>query len=165
MTPIDQPRPALESTQPSGVELELGPVPLFVHLVRAVKSGERSQIDELREQLNGLGWTVEHLCDSSERAAYKPTSLTATANRAGPIDPRSAKRATKPTRSEPEIPFDQRLTWDLKAIASLTGLSRRHLERLRQDGRMPAPDAMCGRRILWFPKTIRTWLQRGGSLT
>ena len=184
MTPTSPPTPAVElgrrsgveqSSLPgegtqdqrrvhAGVELDLGPVPHFVRLVRAVKSGERSQIDKLREQLSGVGWSIKHQSESVDHAVDESTSLTSTANQAGPIDSRSAKRATKPTRAAAEIPLDQRLTWDLNDIASVTGLSRRHFERFRQDGRMPAPDAKCGRRILWFPKTIRMWLERGGSL-
>ena len=164
MTPTDQPSPAFESSQPSGAELNLGPVPLFVRLVRAVKSGERSQIDELHEQLNRLGWSIKHRTERADREVEESASSTPTVSHVRPADTPGASAKPKPAKNKPEIPPDQRLTWDLNDIASLTGLSRRHVERLRQDGRMPAPDAKCGRRILWFPKTIRTWLERGGSL-
>jgi hypothetical protein len=57
-----------------------------------------------------------------------------------------------------------KLVWDLEDIRLLTGLSRRLLERELAAGRMPKPDLRVGRRCLWRPRTIRSWLgiEEGG---
>jgi predicted DNA-binding transcriptional regulator AlpA len=62
--------------------------------------------------------------------------------------------------SGPAVTIHDRLTWGLDEIAAVTGLSRRLLERERSAGRLPAPDLAFGRRVLWFPRTIRDWLDR-----
>jgi hypothetical protein len=51
-----------------------------------------------------------------------------------------------------------KLTWDLREISLLTGLSRRLLERELAAGRFPRPDLRVGRRCLWFQTSVRRYL-------
>jgi hypothetical protein len=75
----------------------------------------------------------------------------------GPVEP-PAGRA---------VPIRDKLLWDLADICALTGLSRRLLECQRSAGKMPQCDLRIGRRALWRPATITSWLDsqaasRGG---
>jgi predicted DNA-binding transcriptional regulator AlpA len=58
------------------------------------------------------------------------------------------------------VPLGDRLLWSLDEIRSLTGLSRRTLERERSSGRFPQPDVRVGRRALYRPQTVRDWLDQ-----
>jgi predicted DNA-binding transcriptional regulator AlpA len=75
-------------------------------------------------------------------------------------EPSSAPRTQPPT-----ISIHDKLAWSLADIAALTGLSRRLLERELSARRMPQPDLrkIGGRRCLWKPSTIRSWLGEGES--
>jgi hypothetical protein len=62
----------------------------------------------------------------------------------------------------PAVSIHDKLTWGWDDIAALTGLSRRLLERQLSSGKMPPPDLRIGRRVLWRPNTIRSWIGEGG---
>lgn len=57
----------------------------------------------------------------------------------------------------------QRLTLRLDEIASMLGVSRRHVERMRSSGKFPKPDLMMGKVPLWTPETIDRWVKGGGE--
>jgi hypothetical protein len=165
---VDQPdspgQPSLDQPEAhSIVQPALGPIPLFARLVRATRAGDDSHADELREQLSGIGWTIKRRSENKASVAEESRDLVARAELTDSSGSTSATQRTKRSETKPKIPLDQRLTWDLNDLESLTGLSRRHFERLRKVGRLPAPDAKCGRRVLWFPATIRAWLANGGT--
>ena len=104
MTPTSPCTPAVELSRPSGVEQSnpsgqgshdqpqldsavdhgLRPIPLFSRLVRAIRAGDNSQIDELRKQLSGLGWSIRHHTESTARAAEESDSLPPRTKSAGP---------------------------------------------------------------------------------
>jgi hypothetical protein len=74
-----------------------------------------------------------------------------------------------PAQPSRVIPIRDKLTWDLADIASLTGLSRRLLERELSAGRWPRPDIRIGRRCLWIQTSVLAHLdsladrQKGGA--
>ena len=71
-------------------------------------------------------------------------------------------RQDHPTVPRATVSIHERLTWGLKEISALTGLSSRHLQRELAAGKMPKPDLRIGRRVLWRPETIRRWIGEGG---
>jgi predicted DNA-binding transcriptional regulator AlpA len=72
-------------------------------------------------------------------------------------------RRRRPKSDSPTVPIPERLVWDLENIAAMTGVSTRHLQRLRAAGRMPKPSVTLGRRVLWSSQVIRKWLDSGGA--
>lgn len=42
---------------------------------------------------------------------------------------------------------------------------RRTFERLRAAKKFPPPDVHVGTRSMWFPETVRRWLEQGGTTT
>jgi hypothetical protein len=75
----------------------------------------------------------------------------------GPVEPHTGRA----------VPIRDRLLWSLDDVAALMGVSRRLLECQRAAGKMPQCDVRIGRRALWRPATIASWLDsqaagRGG---
>jgi excisionase family DNA binding protein len=46
-------------------------------------------------------------------------------------------------------------------IASLLGVTRRAVERLRSTGALPRPDVKVGRCLRWKSATVREWIDSG----
>jgi predicted DNA-binding transcriptional regulator AlpA len=69
--------------------------------------------------------------------------------------PNASPRPNSPL-SEATVSIHNKLLWGWDDIGSLTGLSRRLLERQLSAGKMPRPDLRIGRRVLWRPSTIRS---------
>jgi predicted DNA-binding transcriptional regulator AlpA len=67
-------------------------------------------------------------------------------------------RQDHPTAPPSAVSIQDKLLWGWDDIAALTGLSRRLLERQLSAGKMPRPDLRVGRRVLWRPNTIRSWI-------
>ena len=82
-----------------------------------------------------------------------------------PLPPEATTEAVAPSNGHPPeaVPIHDRLLWDLADISALTGLSRRLLERQRAAGKLPPPDMKAGRRVLWRPATIESWISRQGG--
>jgi hypothetical protein len=104
---------------------------------------QRPRTDET-EAAVGDGSRQDHPT-TSPHPASAPTELEA----AGPVGR---------YRLADAVPIRDRLIWDLRDIASLTGLSVRLLYQERAAGRMPHPDIRVGRRCLYRPATISAWL-------
>jgi hypothetical protein len=77
-----------------------------------------------------------------------------------PCDSTTLHPPDQPTahNTHPAVPIRDKLVWGIADLKALTGLSARLLERERAAGRMPQPDLRVGRRVLWWPSTIREWL-------
>ncbi len=60
-----------------------------------------------------------------------------------------------------EVAAVERLTYRIRDIAAVLGVSRRTIEAERSAGRLPEPDLRIGKVPLWRVETIRAWLARG----
>ena len=49
----------------------------------------------------------------------------------------------------------------LNEIASILGVTRRAVERLRSTGSLPRPDLKVGRNLRWRAETVKAWLDSG----
>lgn len=47
-------------------------------------------------------------------------------------------------------------------LARVLATSRRTIERMRADGKLPPPDILVGSMPRWMPSTIRHWIEEGG---
>jgi predicted DNA-binding transcriptional regulator AlpA len=56
----------------------------------------------------------------------------------------------------------QPLYWRTSDLPHLTRLSASTIARLRRAGRLPKPDLVAGRALLWKPDSITSWLESGG---
>ena len=90
----------------------------------------------------------------------RPTSLIVVLERLSDLLEKMIE-ATGKAKPASSIPIDCRLTLGLREIALLTGLSRRLIEREMAAGRFPRPDVRVGRRTLWKPDTVKTWIETG----
>jgi predicted DNA-binding transcriptional regulator AlpA len=72
-------------------------------------------------------------------------------------------RDSDPTAPASAVSIHDKLVWGWDDITALTGLSRRLLERQLSAGKMPRPDLRVGRRVLWRPSTIKSWIGGGQS--
>ena len=52
------------------------------------------------------------------------------------------------------------LVWDVQAVAEMLGCSTRHVYRLSDAGRMPAP-VHLGRLVRWSTSAIQEWIDQG----
>ena len=86
------------------VEPDLWLIPLFARLVRAVRAADTSQIDELREQFDGFGWSIRHPTESTACSAEETERLTPRAKRVDPTKCPDTNPPTKLTKLKPEIP-------------------------------------------------------------
>jgi hypothetical protein len=55
------------------------------------------------------------------------------------------------------------LLWTLETVARVLSVSRRTLERERAAGRFPPPDIRIGKRPLWRPMTVQSWIDKQGD--
>jgi prophage regulatory protein len=59
--------------------------------------------------------------------------------------------------TEPMPADDTRI--DMHEVIRLTGLSKSSIKRMVEDGRFPSPDKMSTRRINWFARVVREWIE------
>jgi hypothetical protein len=173
MTPAYQPYSEVESSKPSfadspnsaaqgsqdhsqvrhTVEPNVGLLPLFARLIRAVRAEDGSQIDTLRDQLDGLGWSISHRSENTagvEEVSPKPVPPAKTADPTERLAGSIVRLAL--AGLEPVVEIDD--------LAVLFGCSRREVERLRAGGKLPPPDLKLGKSPKWLPTTVRNWLQK-----
>ncbi len=137
----------MSRTPPKRWDAKREPIAWFSALLRGLDRQDRPLIDRALLELSELGFRIRLV------APHTPATPSGKAvnqwSRPDPID-----RPTPPLT---------RLAYRLDDIASLTGLSRRTLERERSAGRFPPPDLIVGRMPLWRPATIDRWLSKGGA--
>jgi hypothetical protein len=72
----------------------------------------------------------------------------------------------RPSDQTPAVAIQDKLVWSVTDVCGLLGVSARLVERERAAGRWPPVDVRVGRRVFWFPATIRRHLEglaRGGG--
>jgi len=151
-SPQEQPRAQL------AIEPDLRALPLFGRLLRAFRERDDGRVDDLRQRLDGLGWSITHQTETTDNVVNEPAEAAPRDKPAGSTE----RLATSVVRLalaglEPVIEIDD---WSV-----LLGCSRRAVERLRAAGKLPPPDLKVGRCPKWLPTTVRTWLEkqkRGG---
>jgi hypothetical protein len=124
-----------------------------------VRAGDNSEIDELRERLDDLGWSITHRTNPvadviAERPS--PAQRTKTGNHAERLAGSIVRLAL--AGLEPAIEIDD---WSV-----LFGCSRREVERLRAAGKLPPPDLRVGKSPKWLAALVRKFLEkqaRGGT--
>src|SRR5262249_6755529 len=68
--------------------------------------------------------------------------------------------AEAPALATSAVPLGERLAWSLGDLATLTGVSLRHLRRM-DSGRDVPGRFTVGRKVLYSAETVRTWVAAG----
>jgi hypothetical protein len=131
-----------------------------------MRAGDTDQITELRSRLKLLGWVADHESliprPEIEVSQCRPDTLGLSLWGSSQAKPTCENRRARRARRA-KAPANARAFWDQADIAEQAGVSLRHVERLRQTGRLPAPSARLGRRLLWSRDAILSFLAKGGT--
>jgi hypothetical protein len=149
---------AHERETASGIHPAIG---AFVRLVCATRDDDRDEIVECRARLRSLGWIVTPRSDATNPADDGPPAVSLDAAMSQSIRPIAGNRRGRRARRE-KAPANERVFWSIDDIADQAGVSRRHIERLRSEGRFLSPDSRLGRRLLVSRARVLQFLQEGG---